>query len=68
MTSVEALYTEYHAGGDKLRVTEDGFESYFKPEKETRAAQEPLRKLDIGYTKTAPAYLFKRVRQPLLCQ
>ena len=50
--------------GDRLRVVEGNLDAYFKPKKETKVTEELLRKLNrgIGYTKTAPGYLFKRVR------
>jgi len=50
--------------GDRLRVVEDGLDDYFKPRKETRVTEELLRRLNrgIAYTKTAPAYLFRRAR------
>lgn len=50
--------------GDRLRVVEEDLDAYFNPKKKTRVTEELLRKLNrgIGYTKTAPVYLFKRVR------
>jgi len=50
--------------GDRLRVVEENLDSYFKPKRETRVTEELVRKLNrgIGYTKTAPAYLFRRKR------
>lgn len=50
--------------GDRLRVVEEDLDAYFKPKKETKVTEALLRKLNqgIGYTLTAPAYLFKRVR------
>ena len=50
--------------GDRLRVVEENLDAYFKPKKATKVTEELLRKLNrgIGYTKTAPGYLFKRVR------
>ena len=52
-----------HGRGDRLRVTEEGLEDYFKPKKDTRVTEELLRKLNrgVGYTKTAAAYLFRKV-------
>ncbi|VDA99574.1 hypothetical protein S1OALGB6SA_644 [Olavius algarvensis spirochete endosymbiont] len=50
--------------GDRLRVVEEKLDAYFKPKKQTVVTEELLRKANrgIGYTKTAPAYLFKRAR------
>lgn len=50
--------------GDRLCVIEEDLDAYFQPTKETKVTEELLRKLNrgIGYTKTAPGYLFKRVR------
>ena len=49
---------------DRLRVVEEDLDAYFKPKKETKVTEELLRELNrgIGYTKSAPAYLFMRVR------
>jgi len=48
---------------DHLRVIEDNLKAYFKPKKQIEVTEELLRKLKrgISYTKTARAYLFKRV-------
>lgn len=50
--------------GDRLCVIEDNLGSYFKPKKEMELSEELLLKLNrgIGYTRTAAAYLFRRVR------
>lgn len=42
----------------------ENLNAYFNPRMETKVTEELLRKLNrgIGYTKTAPAYLFERVR------
>jgi len=50
--------------GDRLRVVEENLDAYFKPKKATKVTEELLRKLNrgIAYTKTAPGYLFKRMR------
>jgi len=47
--------------GEQLRVSEDNLDAYFESKKEVN--EEALRKLKrgIGYTKSAPAYLFRRV-------
>jgi len=49
--------------GGRLRVVEEGLDAYFKPKKEIKVTKELLRKRGrgFGYTKSAPAYLFKRV-------
>lgn len=49
--------------GDRLFVKEDDLDAYFKPNKETNVTEELLLKLGrgIGYTKTAPAYLFRKM-------
>lgn len=51
--------------GDNLRITEGGLDAYFKPKKATQVTEELLRRLNrgIGYTKTAPVYLFRRLSQ-----
>ncbi|MBU1049394.1 hypothetical protein KKG90_05140 [Candidatus Bipolaricaulota bacterium] len=50
--------------GDQLRVVQDNLDAYFKPKKKTDVTEELLRRLGRGvaYTKTAPLYLFERVR------
>lgn len=50
--------------GDRLHLVDENLDVYFKPKKEKEVTEELLRKLNrgIGYTKTAPAYLFRRVR------
>jgi len=50
--------------GHRFCVMEGRLDDYFKPKKETRVTEELLRNLGhgIAYTKTAPAFLFRRVR------
>ncbi len=50
--------------GDQLHREDDKLDAYFKPKKEIEVTEELLRTLGrgIGYTKTAPVYLFRRVR------
>jgi len=50
--------------GDHLRVVQENLDGYFQPKKETDVTEELLRKRGRGvsYTKTAPVYLFERVR------
>ncbi|MDX2471786.1 MAG: hypothetical protein QNL04_14545 [SAR324 cluster bacterium] len=50
--------------GDKLKVVQDSLEDYFIPKKEVKVTEELLRKTGrgVGYTKTAPVYLFERVQ------
>ena len=45
-------------------MVEENLDAYFTPKRETKVTEELLRKQNrgIGYTKTASAYLFKRVR------
>ena len=50
--------------GDRFLVREDDLDVYFAPKQETIVTEGLLRKLGrgVGYTKTAAAYLFERVR------
>lgn len=58
------LFGVLQGRGDRLRVAEQDLDRYFHPKKETEVTEALLRQLGrgIAYTKTAPAYLFKRVR------
>lgn len=59
-----ALVGVVQGRGDRLRVVEDDLATYFQPKQATRVTEALLRELGrgIGYTATAPAYLFERVR------
>ena len=48
--------------GERLRVVQDGLDAYFRPKQDVEITEQLLRKLGrgIGYTKTAPAYVFRR--------
>jgi len=50
--------------GERLRVVKEDLDAYFKPKKEIKVTEELLRKRGhaLGYTRSAPAYLFRRVR------
>ncbi len=50
--------------GERLGVVEEGLDDYFIPKQEMQISEALLRKRGrgIGYTNTASAYLFKRVR------
>lgn len=49
--------------GDRFRVVQQDLDAYFVPKKETAVTEELLRGLGrgIGYTRTAPVYLFQKV-------
>ncbi|MFK7987287.1 MAG: class I SAM-dependent methyltransferase [Sandaracinaceae bacterium] len=49
--------------GDRLRVREDGLDAYFVPKRDEEVTEARLRSTGRGvaYTKTAPAYLCRRV-------
>lgn len=52
-----------HKSKEKYRISESSLESYFIPKKDVLVTKELLYKINkgVGYSKTAPLYLFQRI-------
>ena len=57
------LVAAVHRGKGKYRISTDSLEAYFIPKKDITVTRELLleRGKGVGYTRTAPLYLFKKV-------
>ncbi len=59
------LIAAVHRSGGKYRLSTTALEEYFIPKKDIQVTRDLLleRKMGVGYTRTAPLYLFQRVQK-----